>query len=367
MLPTRHQKSRTGHDDPVTREGAPGRGVDLVVTAAAGVTLGLLLGLLGVPSAMLFGGLAAGLARALLRPARLSLPQHAMTGAQALLGVSIGLLVSVPALRTLLEQWLPIVLVTAATLAISVVAGRLLALRRDVTPVTGAFAMVAGGASGIVAMARDLGADEQVVGVLQYLRVLLVVVTMPVVAAVAYGAAGSATAPAGATWPADLAVTVVSLALGLAFWRVTGFPVGALLGPLLVAAVVDLAGPVDGAELPGVLEAVAFVVIGLQVGLGFTRASLRTVAHVLPAATALTLAVIGACAGLGWLLVVTGGVDPLTAYLATTPGGLYAVLATARGSGADVTFVLAVQVLRLFAMLFGAPLLARWLRRGRPD
>jgi len=39
------------------------------------------------------------------------------------------------------------------------------------------------------------------------------------------------------------------------------------------------------------------------------------------------------------------------------------VLATASDSGADVTFVLAVQVLRLFVMLLSAPLVARWLRR----
>lgn len=55
------------------------------------------------------------------------------------------------------------------------------------------------------------------------------------------------------------------------------------------------------------------------------------------------------------------GVSTLTAYLATTPGGLYAVLAVAVGSGADTTFVLAVQVLRLFVMLLAAPVLARRL------
>ncbi len=55
--------------------------------------------------------------------------------------------------------------------------------------------------------------------------------------------------------------------------------------------------------------------------------------------------------------------DRLTAYLATTPGGLFAVLATAADSGSDVTYVLAVQVIRVFAMLLVAPLLARWLRR----
>ncbi len=342
---------------------APGpRRLDLVLTVVGAAGVGVVLLGLGVPSAMLLGGLAAGLTRSLVGTTYPRLPRGAMVAAQALLGVSIGLLVTTPALRTLLVHWLPVSLVTVATLALSVGAGRLLALRRDVTPVTGAFAMVAGGASGIVAMARDLGADEQVVGVLQYLRVLLVVLTMPVLAAVAYGATGTAPAPAGAGWPTDLAVSAVSLVPGLALWRVTRMPVGALLGPLLVAAAVDLLGPVDGAALPAVLEAVAFVVLGLQVGLGFTRSRLRAVARILPAAVALTLAVVAACAGLGWLLVLTAGVDPLTAYLATTPGGLYAVLATARGSGAEVTFVLAVQLLRLFAMLLTAPLLARWLR-----
>ena len=69
-----------------------------------------------------------------------------------------------------------------------------------------------------------------------------------------------------------------------------------------------------------------------------------------------------ACAGLGVVLSRVTGATLLEGYLATTPGGLYAVLATATGSGADATFVLAVQVLRLFVMLFTAPLLARLLR-----
>jgi uncharacterized membrane protein AbrB (regulator of aidB expression) len=51
----------------------------------------------------------------------------------------------------------------------------------------------------------------------------------------------------------------------------------------------------------------------------------------------------------------------LDAYLATTPGGIYAVLATAVGSGADTAFVLAVQALRLLVMVIAAPPLVRLL------
>ena len=72
---------------------------------------------------------------------------------------------------------------------------------------------------------------------------------------------------------------------------------------------------------------------------------------------------ITACAALGEALAAATGVGRLEAYLATTPGGLYAVLATATGTGADATFVLAVQVLRLFVMLLSAPLVARRLGR----
>jgi uncharacterized protein len=145
--------------------------------------------------------------------------------------------------------------------------------------------------------------------------------------------------------------------------RLVRLPVPALLGPLLVAAAVDLGGLSGGATVPGPVEAAAFLLIGLQVGLRFTVASLRTVGRALLPALAVIVGLVVACAGLGLVLSAATGVSELDAYLATTPGGLYAVLATATGTGADTTFVLAVQVLRLFVMLLAAPLIARRLRR----
>jgi uncharacterized membrane protein AbrB (regulator of aidB expression) len=58
----------------------------------------------------------------------------------------------------------------------------------------------------------------------------------------------------------------------------------------------------------------------------------------------------------------------LDGYLATTPGGLSAVLALAVGSNTNTTFVVSVQVIRTFLMLAAAPPLAHWLssRKGEP-
>ncbi|MGY1855190.1 AbrB family transcriptional regulator [Modestobacter sp. SYSU DS0290] len=338
---------------------------DWAVVLLAAVLLALVMDLLSVPSPALFGGLAAGLGRALIGRTQLVLPRPALTGAQALIGVSAGALVQPETLRVVAEHWLPVLSITVATLLVSLAAGQLMRLQRGISAVTGAFAMVAGGASGITAMARDLGADAQLVGVLQYLRVLVIVVAMPVVATTVYGASpggGAAPVDDGPGWAAGLLFTAFCGAAGLVLGRVARIPVGALLGPLLVAAALDLTGVSQGAGVPAAVQAVAFLAIGLQVGIGLTRPSLRVVGRALPLALALIVGVIAACAGLGLLLSATAGVSRLEGYLATTPGGLYAVLATASGSGADATFVLAVQVLRLFVMLFTAPLLARVLR-----
>lgn len=344
--------------------------LDAAVVVSGAVGLGALLGLAGLPSPALFGGLLAGLVRALAVRRRARVPERLGTAGQAVIGVSMGVLVDVGTLRAVAADWLPVLLVTVATLLLSLLAGLALRLHPGITPVTGAFAMIAGGASGIVVMARELGADERVVAVLQYLRVLLIVLLMPVVATTAYGAtAGAGLVPddaGGPGWPAGLAFTAASAVVGLAVGRLLRVPVAALLGPLVTAAVADLTGLAGGAGVPAPVESAAFLVIGLQVGVSFTRGSLREIGRALPLALAVVLVLVLACAGLGGLLAAATGATALEGYLATTPGGLYAVLATARDSGADTTFVLAVQVLRLFVMLFSAPLVARRLRRAPP-
>jgi membrane AbrB-like protein len=345
------------------------RVLDGAAVVAAALALGVVLDLLGLPSPALFGGLLAGLVRALAFPAPEDVPAPVSTAALAAVGVSIGALLDPATLRQVAGDWAPILLVVVATLALSVVAGLLLRLHRGITPVTGAFAMVAGGAAGITAMARELGADERMVAVLQYLRVLLIVSLMPVAATVVYGAAsadGGPVATADVAWPTGLLFTAVCSVLGLVLGRLVRLPAPAVLGPLLVSAAATLGGVVDGAGVPALLEAAAFLVIGLQVGLSFTRQSLRTIGRALPLALAIVVALIVACAGLGVVLARLTGVTALDGYLATTPGGMVSVLAVASGSGADSTFVLVVQVLRMVVMVLSAPLLARWLGRARP-
>ena len=108
-------------------------------------------------------------------------------------------------------------------------------------------ALTAGGASGLTAISRELGGDDRVVAVVQYLRVGVVIASMPVVAAVAFGATagGHGRGRDRTGWPpvvVDLGFLLFCAAAGVGLARLARVPAGALLGPMVVALALSLAG-----------------------------------------------------------------------------------------------------------------------------
>jgi membrane AbrB-like protein len=359
-------------DAPTNRPPARGFALPTAWAGVAAVTVcaGWAAARAGVPSSYLFASLVAGLGVALARPGRLELPRGSFGAAQAVTGVVLGAYLKASALGALGGRWAPVALVSLATLALTGLAGAVLGRLRSLDPVTAALGMVAGGASGIVAMTGDLGGDDRLVAFMQYLRVLVIVLLTPLLVSVAFP--GHVAAPgAGAADPlignlAGWALVAVAAPLGTLAGARVRLPAASLLGPLILAAAITLLGLDGGARIPALLREAAFAVIGLQIGLRFTVATVRAVGRLVVPVLIAILALVATCFGLAWVLSELAGVSLLDAYLATTPGGLYAVLAVAFGSGADTTFVLAVQGLRLFVMILGAPLLVRWLVRAEP-
>jgi uncharacterized protein len=334
----------------------------VVITVAVTVPLNLL----GVPSAALFAALIVGIVLALTSLAPRGVPRRAGIAAQGVLGVYIGTMVHRDALTALGSDWPIVVAVAVATLVLSIVAGALLGLHRDISPLTGSLALVAGGASGLVAIARELGGDDRVVAVVQYLRVALITASMPVVVTVVYHAekSGNSAAPAQtdtAPWYLSIGIMVVIVLVGATAGRLARLPGSGLLGPMAVTIALELTGASFGLSVPMALVQLGYAVIGWQAGVAFTRESMRAIGRALPTALGLIVLLNVACAGLGILLAHVAGISPLEGYLSTSPGGIYAVLATAVETGSNVTFIVAAQVVRVLLMLFAAPLIARGL------
>ena len=337
---------------------------DWAVVAVATAAFGWLLDKAGLPASYLFVAMLVGLGYALTAPGRVALAPRAFRVGQAVTGTAIGTFMRSSTLSGVGTHWLPVAVVSAATLAVTLAAGLLLSRIARVDPATASLGMVAGGASGIVAMADELGADDRLVAFMQYLRVLVITLLTPLLVPLLFGVHGHGAA--GGSGPVlgtatGWALTVGASAAGVLIATPLRIPAPTLLGPLLLTAALTLAGATGHVQVPPLAREAAFALIGLQIGLGFERDTVRRIGRLVAPALALIGALLLACFALAWLLKLTAHESLLNAYLATTPGGLPAVLPLAYGSGADTTFVLAVQGLRLFAMVLAAPALVRWL------
>ena len=332
--------------------------------AAATAAAGWALGRAGLPSSYLFGALLAGIAAALIAPHRFEIPRPAFTAALAGAGVVLGTLLDSSSLDAIADSWLPLALVSAATLGISLAAGSVLARLTPLDLPTAALGMVAGGASGIVGISGELGADDRLVAFMQYLRVLLIVLLTPVLVAIAFP--GGSAHPAAAAEPVlgdprAWLLTLLAGVAGAALGALARLPGALLLAPMAVAAVITLAVPGGEFEVPPLAREVAFALIGLQVGLRFTLDTIRMLGRLVVPVVLAVFGVLIACALLAVVLDVASSVSFRDAYLATTPGGLYAVLAVALGADANAAFILAAQGLRLVVMVALAPVVVRWM------
>ncbi|MFF4528600.1 AbrB family transcriptional regulator [Streptomyces sp. NPDC001407] len=329
-----------------------------------------------LPAPHLLAPILAGLALALAGFTAGKLPVRVNRLSQALLGVLMGSYLDPRTLDQASAAVLPLTAVTAATAVLSLAAAAVLARVGRVDRATATLGMVAGGSAAVVSCAEELDADPRLVAFMQYLRVALVAATAPVLvqALPASGptAPGRAVLRPAARYLVDgphqgtglLMLAVVALAGAAAGCRVR-LPSPALLGPMLLAAAVTSTGTATGFAPAGLLRTALFTAIGLDIGLRFTRPAVARVRHLLPITLACTLTVSAACAALAWLLSATAHIPLADAYLATTPGGINAVLATAVATHANVPLISSVQSLRLFAMVLLTPLLVRWAVRLR--
>jgi len=320
---------------------------------------------LAVPGAVLLGPMFAAVILG-VRGSTIELPKRSLWLAQALTGGVVARSLDVSILHDVALHWFPMLMALASMMAGAVLVGWLLERSGRLPAGTALWGTMPGAAPAMIAMAGDFGGDPRFVAVMQYLRVVVVVVSASLACHFLLGAPVelAMAAPAAApTVTATSTLTLVAVAL-LGGWlgTVLRLPAGPLLGPILLGGALGMSGLVT-LDAPGWLIAVAFTIIGWTTGLRFRRDLLRDLVASIPAMLLSTFGLVALSVLSAWMLSTLTGKDPLTAYLATSPGGLDSVTVVALGSAADVPFILTLQTLRLFGTILLSVLLVRVLRR----
>jgi membrane AbrB-like protein len=339
------------------------RGLGLAL--AIGFAGGLLFSWLGWPLPWMMGPMIATTLAALTR-LPVAVPVTLRDPMMAIIGVLLGSGFT-PELVANLWTWLPTLLVLpiyVALVAVSSMTYLRLVTRFD--PRTTFFAGMPGGFGEMVLLGDRAGGDARRIALVHTVRVLLIVLTVPLLVR-AFGIELPSALPAAARagW---LEVAGLLLAAGIGGWLGTmlRLPAPTLLGGMVVSAIGHLTGLLEGAP-PVLFVAIAQLVIGCSIGARFVGFRLHDVLATMIAGIGLTLVMFAASFVVAALVHLATGTEPLLLLLALVPGGVAEMSVIALALGVDPAFVATHHIVRIAIVVMTAPFVFRLLeRRYRP-
>jgi membrane AbrB-like protein len=334
------------------------------VLLAASLAFIVPLELIRLPAALLLGAMAAAILVAVFE-GKLAVPQWPYVIAQGLIGCLVARGIGPAILKTMLQQWPLFLAGVCSVLVISTSLGALLARWKVLPGTTAVWGSSPGAATAMVLMSEGFGGDPRLVAYMQFLRVMMVALVASIVARL-WVAPGGAIRPAMDWFPAVAAeplwATMALAVIGAVAGAKSRIPAAPLLIPLFAGIALSWTHLIT-ITLPPWLMAGCYALVGWSIGLRFTREIVIYAARVFPTIAVSTFTLIALCGALAWLLHATVGTDPLTAYLATSPGGVDSVAIIAASSNVDVPFVMAMQMARFILVMLLGPTLARTVAR----
>ncbi len=335
------------------------------VLAVVSALLAAIFEVAGLPAAFLLGPMIAGMTLG-TGGGTIRVPRLPVLAAQTIVGCLMGRALTADMAVSFARDWPLFLGVVLVIIVISGLLGWMISRFKVLPGTTAIWGVAPGAASAMMIMAGEFGADARLVAIMQYLRVVCVAGLASIVARLWVGPLGSGSHGLAWWFPAvpwmDFAATLAVAGIFGTLGVLLRFPAGALFLPLFATAFLGGSGLVT-IVLPPWLLAVGYALLGWSVGLAFTRDIIAHAWRALPPIMLSILVLIAACAFLAFILVEAAGIDPLTAYLATSPGGMDTIAIIGASSNVDLSFVMALQTVRFILVLMLGPPLARFVAR----
>jgi len=333
--------------------------------ALCAVGLALLFHALHLPGAWLFGPLAVSAIFAVRGWQAAQFPRSIYIAAQAVIGTALGSGFSAKTLSIIPQHAGVFTFAVVFILATSLFNGWLLSRFTRLDAATAFLGTMPGGAGAMAAMSDSLHADTRLVTAIQYLRLLIILGGLACVAPVLKAhAVAVAAAPAFVLFHATpfvawkFAALAAIAATGWLAATFTPIPAASFLIPTLLYSLLAAQG-VQLGGWPLLLLAVAYGIMGVQIGGRFHPSTVAMIRDVLLPVVGTTLLLLLGSIVLAFLVAWLMHVDLVSSYLAATPGGLDSVAAVATDLHVDTTLVVSMHLVRLLCVLVFGPWLVR--------
>ena len=342
-----------------------------LVVVPASIVLGFLFDWLNVPAAWILAAIVASGAAALISQRDMPVNKHFYGISRGFIGIMAAVPLTLSSASQLIKYVPMGIAVGIASIAVCMVGGLLLAKMQKgaISRETGVLSLLPGGASMMPPLADELGADFRYVALTQYLRLLCVSVSLPLLVTFMPHPSGDTDASlhANTQWWVILLIVAIA-AFGEPLGQKLRIPVASVMGPVVLTVLVSFLLPDAVTMQPlEIFRIMAFLSIGWVCGGGLSMPTLRHFGRQLPATFGLIALILGSCATLAVPVMTVFDITYFEAYLATSPGALETVLALSSEGGAG-PIVVSLQIIRLILVLTVAaylPHILRFLFRGR--
>jgi membrane AbrB-like protein len=322
--------------------------------------------LAGLPLPFLFGPMAACLLAA-LAGVRLKDAGRVGVGMRTILGLAVGASITPALLAKAPVMALTLALVPVYVLLIALIGvpyfHRLWGFERK----TAYFAAMPGGMQDMVVFGIEAGADARALSLIHATRVLITVVSAPLLLAALFGATFDAPigAPVAALPPLELVVLAGAALAGWLGGERIGLFGASILGPMIVAAALSLTDILHTRPPAEAIQA-AQVFIGMGIGAHFSGVTLRELGRDVAAGAVFALMLAALAAAFMVMASTLGGAPAVEAFLSFAPGGQAEMTVLAIVAGADLGFVVLHHLTRIVLVITGAPIVARLALRRKP-
>ena len=229
---------------------------------------------------------------------------------------------------------------------------------------TSFYSAMPGGLQDMLIFGEEAGGDVRAMSLIHATRVLAIVSVAPFVLAHLYQL--DLTRAPGVP-AADMPISQIAIMIGAGIigWRIAqriGLFGASILGPLILSAILSLTGIIQSRPPAEMIWAAQFF-IGIAVGAKYSGITAREIRVDVGAGLAYCAMLAVVSVGFIWSLSQITARPPLDLILAFLPGGQAEMAVIAIVAQADIGFVVAHHLLRIFLVIITAPVIARLIRR----
>ena len=228
-------------------------------------------------------------------------------------------------------------------------------------PATALFSATPGGLTPMVVLGAAAGGNEQEIALTQGLRVLLLVMSAPLIVLMITGVVASGHGDGDAVYMtlSEGILTGFAALITVLVFRKLRVPAAYMTGAMLASMVLHVTGIVED-NLPEWLLAGSLLILGAAIGSRFAGVKLSFLARLAGYSIFATVVILAFTGGVAWVVSHWLDLDFIAVLLAFAPGGVAEMSLIALALNVEPSFVAFHHIVRIFEIVLLAPIMAKW-------